>query len=219
MLRDVSRVIESFGPYPESLVNLTAKEIQQSRDEYFAVAHRFGPRDRHRQLVDTHPMNTHRVGLMHRLFPEAKYVFIVRHPYDVCLSCFFQDFRNRLLAENSRSLQSIAEWYVQMIELWKQYCRVLPLRHHVVRYENLVECFDEEVQSLRRYLDIRWEAEMRDFSARARTLGGVTTASYHQVTEGLNRRGRYRWKNYAKHLAPILPVLRPYAEEFSYDVD
>ncbi len=60
---------------------------------------------------------------------------------------------------------------------------------------------------------------MRDFSTNARQQGGVTTASYHQVTQKLYRRAKYRWKNYAEFLAPILPRLRPYAERLGYPVD
>ena len=60
---------------------------------------------------------------------------------------------------------------------------------------------------------------MRDFNVRARKQGGVTTASYHQVTQGLYRHARYRWKSYAKHLAPMIPRLRPYAEQLGYAMD
>ena len=220
MLRDVTRMISrEIGEYPHSLATLSAEQVDRLRNEYFRVADSFSPCDPNRRIVDTHPMNTDRMGLMHRIFPDAKYVFVVRHPYDVCLSCFFQDFRNPLLRENSRSLEAVTQWYVRMMQLWHQYCGVLSVNYHIVRYENLVEQFDTEVQSLCDYLDIPWQEEMRDFNVHAQQRRGVTTASYHQVTKKLYRHARYRWKNYAEHLAPILSQLRPYAEDFDYPLD
>lgn len=220
MLRDVTALIDPrLGSYTAAIAKLPAEQIERLRTEYFRAADRFEQRDPARRIVDTHPVNTHRVGMMHRLFPTTKYLLVVRHPYDACLSCFLQDFRNPMLRDNSCSLEAIADWYIESAELWKQHCEVLPIRHHVVRYENLVESFDDEVQSLCQYLDIPWEESMRDFNVNARQQGGVTTASYHQVTQQLYRRAKYRWKNYARHLAPILPRLRPYAEQMGYPVD
>jgi len=73
MLRDVTRMIDQdLGDYPKSISTFSVEQIERLRHEYFSVADRFTDGDPARRIVDTHPMNTHRVGLMHRLFPKAK---------------------------------------------------------------------------------------------------------------------------------------------------
>ncbi len=134
ILRDVTALIDrELGSYMNAIANLSSEQIESLRTEYFRIADRYFKRNANLRLVDTHPVNTHRVGMMHRLFPTTHYVHVVRHPYDACLSCFLQDFRNPMLRDNSYSLDAIAEWYIQSAELWKQHCEVLPIQPHTLR--------------------------------------------------------------------------------------
>lgn len=41
---------------------------------------------------DKFPLNILRVPLIYAIFPNAKFIFAARHPFDACLSCFMQDF-------------------------------------------------------------------------------------------------------------------------------
>jgi hypothetical protein len=45
------------------------------------------------------------------------------------------------------------------------------------------------------------------------------TASYAQVTEKLYDRSRYRHRHYAKHMAPIVPILQPALDRLGYTVE
>ncbi|HBB41313.1 MAG TPA: sulfotransferase, partial [Proteobacteria bacterium] len=42
--------------------------------------------------VDKLPLNLLQLGAVHRLFPRAKVVFVVRDPRDCCLSCYMRAF-------------------------------------------------------------------------------------------------------------------------------
>ncbi len=46
------------------------------------------------RVTDKLPMNFERVGLIHRLFPGARFIHCRRHPLDTALSCFQQDFQS-----------------------------------------------------------------------------------------------------------------------------
>ena len=59
----------------------------------------------------------------------------------------------------------------------------------------------------RSVLDNRGSAARRDH---------IRTASYSQVTEPIYRRSSGRWERYRAHLAPVLPILAPWAERMGY---
>jgi len=45
---------------------------------------------------------------------------------------------------------------------------------------------------------------------------GRATPSYRQVTRDLYKGAIGRWRAYRQELAPVLPVLAPFAAEFGY---
>ena len=45
------------------------------------------------------------------------------------------------------------------------------------------------------------------------------TASYAQVTEKLYDRSRYRYRNYLKQLAPVIPILEPMIFSLGYTIE
>jgi len=214
------KVIEHLRDgYPHALAELTEVDAARARRAYFDVAQRRWRRRQDCRLVDTFPLNTTRIGLLHRLFPHAKLVLVLRHPCDVCLSCFMQNFADAEVSERFATLADAATEYAQVMDLWQQYSQTLRLDFHVVRYERLIEDLSGETRALCQYLEIPWEPAMCRLDEAAPRPGHVDTASYDQVTQGLYQRSRYRWLRYAKHLAPILPHLQPYAERYGYSLD
>ena len=70
--------------YPDGLAELTISEIVEMRAQYFGVMdqHLDGARQLSKIYIDKLPLNTARVGLIHRLFPDARIIFSLRHPCD-----------------------------------------------------------------------------------------------------------------------------------------
>ncbi|GAF80582.1 unnamed protein product, partial [marine sediment metagenome] len=67
-----------------------------------------------------------------------------------------------------------------------------------------------------RFLDLEWDDAVLDYARHARRRRVINTPSYNQVTEPIYQRARYRWGRYAEQLAPVMGVLKPYAEFFGY---
>ena len=59
---------------------------------------------------------------------------------------------------------------------------------------------------------------MLDIGQRRRRAAMSRTASYSQVTEPIYQRAVGRWQRYRTHMAPILPLLAPWAERLGYDM-
>lgn len=170
-------------------------------------------------LVDKFPLNIIRVPLIVRIFPKARFILALRHPLDVCLSCFMHPFGPNEAMLNFAHLDTTAQLYRHAMRLWLRVERELGLTAHRIRYEDLVRNFDAEVQGLLAFLGLPWDERVRDFARHAAERGKINTPSYHQVTRPLNRDAVYRWKRYAKQLAPIVPVLAPFIREYAYDVE
>ncbi|MCP4023090.1 MAG: sulfotransferase, partial [Desulfobacteraceae bacterium] len=96
------------------------------------------------------------------------------------------------------------------------YKTVLPLDYHEIRYEDLVENFENEVRQLVQFLEIPWHDSVLNYIAHAKNKQHINTPSYHQVTRPIYQTSKYRWERYAKQLAGIKDVLLPYVSAFEY---
>ncbi|MHB8346890.1 MAG: tetratricopeptide repeat-containing sulfotransferase family protein [Acidiferrobacterales bacterium] len=200
---------------PDPLTNLDADEIARLRKVYFDTAARVTRLDGQRQLIDKMPLNTALAHVLWRIFPHSKFILAIRHPCDVCLSCFMQNFAINNAMTVFQSLPDTVALYARIMGLWKQCIQVLPIDYHRIRYEDLVADFQGESRRLLDYLGVEWDDAIRNYTEHAKTRT-VNTASYHQVTQPIFQHARYRWKRYARHLDPYLPALTPYIDYFGY---
>ncbi|MEM7223131.1 MAG: sulfotransferase [Pseudomonadota bacterium] len=205
------------GGYPDGLVGLTQDQRESLRAAYFHAADAVaGPRDG-ALLVDKQPLATVHVGLIHQVFPEAPIVFAQRHPLDVVLSCFMQALKAHYAPGGFVTLERTAALYGAVMTLWQRAAQRLPLALRVVRYEDLVEDFEGQVRGLLDHLGLAWDPAVAGFAEHARARGGGSaTPSYSQVTKPLYDSARYRWRAYARELAPVMAELAPYVNSFGY---
>ena len=121
---------------PDVLNSLTRSQILKLRDAYFnELSKHLDGLNRDKVVVDKLPLNIISVGLIYRVFPKAKFILALRHPYDCVLSCFFQDFKLNTAMANFLSLTRSAELYAAIMELWQVYVDRLNLNFSTVRYE------------------------------------------------------------------------------------
>ena len=74
------------------------------------------------------------------------------------------------------------------------------------------------MRALLDFLGRPWDAGVLDNQASARQRSHIRTASYSQVTEPIYRRSAGRWQRYRAQLAPVLPILAPWAERMGYEI-
>jgi tetratricopeptide (TPR) repeat protein len=154
------------------------------------------------RVIDKMPDNVERLGLIATLFPRARVIVCRRDPRDTCLSCFFQ----RFMAGNlfSFDLAQCGLHHVQtdrLIDWWRS---VLPLSMLEVRYEELVADLEGQSRRIISFLDLPWNPACLEFH---RTERMVQTASDWQVRQPIYTRSVGRWRNYKRHLGPLLEAL------------
>jgi len=208
-------VERSIGGF-EAVSELDEAGVRAARKLYFETAHGYVPHSR--VLVDKSPLHLLRATFIHRLFPDAKFLLALRHPADVVLSCYFSNFRLTPALSNFLSLDTTAELYDLTFTSWENSRALMPLDVQSVIYEELIEHPEGQLRPVIESLGLEWHDSLLDHTATAASRGTVRTASYAQVTEPIYRSSAGRWKRYRKHLDPVLPVLRPWAEKFGYSI-
>ena len=166
--------------------------------------------------IDKLPLNLIEVPLINQLFPAAKFILALRHPFDTILSCWMQDFEINAAMANMVDLDRIVDLYCVAMETFK-ICRYeYNLNVHTIRYEDLLEDLKGESSALLTFLDLTWETNMEDYRATALKRGRINTPSYSQVSQPIYKEAKYRWVNYKEYLDKYSDQIEPWIQEFGY---
>jgi tetratricopeptide (TPR) repeat protein len=211
----LTRVEQELGGI-RHLAELNDKDVTSLRALYFEEADKWVERRPDALLVDKFPLHLNKVPIIHRLFPDARFILALRHPCDVVLSCFITNFRLNNAMANFIDLGITAEVYDLSFGFWEQCRRIMPIDVHSVSYERMVEESEAELRPLFDYLGLDWRDEVLDHRQTASERGMISTASYAQVTEPIYKRAAGRWTRYRAQLEPVLPTLKPWVEKLGY---
>jgi tetratricopeptide (TPR) repeat protein len=212
----VNSIAKMPDGYPDALGSLDQERIQTLRSAYFSSVAQYIERQPGSSVVDELPLNIVRIGPISRIFPGARIILVIRHPCDVCLSCFMQNFLINEAMANFFSIEEAAEFYASVMNLWRQYEDVLSLNVHRVRYEDLVENFEPEVRRMLNFIGVAWDSGVLNHAENARGRANIKTPSYNQVAEPIYTRAKFRWHRYRKALTPAMDTLAPFIEYFGY---
>lgn len=203
-------------PYPRWLAGLEQATRERLRAQYATRVLAQRPDAAGRVLVDKLPLRLAQAGAVQRLVPEARFVFALRHPYDVVLSCFMQEFRPNPAMTNFYTLESTARYYDLVMSMWAQHRAQQQLAVVVVRYEDLVEDLEAEVRPALAHLGLDWDPRVEAFAAHAQERS-ISTPSYAQVSRGLYSNARGRFNAYLPHFSPeARALLDPWVERWGY---
>ncbi len=214
-----SAVWDMPGGYPSALAMLKEEDVQGLRDLYFQNVDLHLSRKPSAILVDKFPLNIIHIPLIMRLFPNCRLILALRHPCDVILSNFMQEYELNDAMANFLTMDGAVRYYERVMRLWLQCADLFPLNVHTVRYESLVTDFEGDIRKLVEFLDVGWDDSVMDYRAHAKQRKNINTPSYQQVTEPIYQRAKYRWTRYAKHLAPFIKDMTPLIEALGYSME
>jgi hypothetical protein len=168
-------------------------------------------------LIDKMPLRTAEIGLLDKLFSEWRYIFSIRHPFDVVLSCFKQRFQPNVAMENFRSIEDAARLYDYAMTQWFRQFTMDSPRVCYVRYEDLVLEFEPTIRRVLDFVGVGWDDAVTDFAAASESRA-ARTPSYQKVRQGLGIGVQTSWRNYdfifkTKAADP----LRKWVEFFGYE--
>lgn len=215
-LEIVSAPYLASGDGLERLARISPGEAARQREAYWSMVRGFGVEPRGRVFIDKMPLASVQLPVVAKLFPNARVLFARRDPRDVVLSCFRRRFGMNPSMYQLLTLEGAAAYYDAVMRLSELYRDLLPLPQHLVRYESLVDDFEDTARAACGFLGIEWDQRLFDFAASARARG-ISTPSAPQVVRGLNREGQGAWRRYREQMTPVLPLLEPWVRLFGYD--
>jgi tetratricopeptide (TPR) repeat protein len=152
-----------------------------------------------RRVVDKAPINAGHLGLIHSVFPNAHIIYMRRHPIDICLSCYFQQFPASL--NFTMDLSDLAHYYREHQRLMAHWRAVLPTGTVLeVPYSQLVAEQERWTRRMLEFLGLEWDQRCLDFHRTQRT---VATASAWQVRQKIYTDSVERWRHYSKYIGPL----------------
>jgi len=181
--------------------DLPVKELEQASALYLSAL----PKGHHgyQRVTDKAPMNFEHVGLIHRMFPQARFLYCNRHPLDTILSCFMQDFQAGLVfASNIENITRVYIGHARLMQHWMNY---LPAQIHTVSYEKYVAHQKAETTAIADFLGLDFEQGMMSPHLQKRA---VVTASNLQVRKAVYSSSIGRWKNYQSQLTKVIASLQ-----------
>ena len=167
-------------------------------------------------LIDKLPLNILELPLINKVFPQAKFLLAIRHPFDCVMSCWMQNFKINPAMSNMVNLDRIVDFYCKSMEILSLSQKRYSLEIHKVRYEDLVIDFKGEVTNILKFLDLDWENELLNYHQTAKSREKIKTPSYSQVVKPIYNSASYRWEKYEDKLEQYKSRLAPWIKEYRY---
>ena len=211
--RFINKNFPKLKPYPECIDDLLPGQLSAMAESYLQQLPEEGQGAAY--TADKLPHNFVNVGLIHRIFPEAPIIHVMRDPRDNGLSNFQQNFGAKyggmgfafdlehLASEINNYWRLMKHWRkigVPMIEFW---------------YEDLVNEQEVISKALINYCGLQWEEGILEFHKLKRR---VKTASVGQVRNKMYKSSAQKWRNYEELLKPMIDALDMSVVEF-YEPD
>ena len=157
------------------------------------------------RVIDKTPINSDYIGIIHSVFPNARFIYMRRNPIDTCLSCYFQPLSRGQIF--TMDLSDLAHYYRQHQRLMAHWREVLPAGTILeVPYAELVTDQERWSRRMLEFAGLDWHQGCLDFHTSKRP---VTTASHWQVRQKIYHHSLERWRNYAAFIGPLRELRDP----------
>jgi hypothetical protein len=187
------------------------------RDLYFTEVDKRRKKSGAEMVIDKYPLRTLSAGVLKRILPEQKYIFCIRHPFDVVLSCFRQRFSANIGMESFRTIAGAIELYDLAMSLWFDEHDMADPFVRYVRYDEVVNSFDNTIRGVLDFMGLEWDPRVRDF-ARGSQDRLAYTPSYQKVRQGISIGVQTYWRNYGfLFQTPEAKPLHKWAAFFGYE--
>ena len=182
--------------YPQCLNHLTHELVVQAREIYITTlktATSIKP-----FIINKLPSNYQSIGLIHILFPNAKFINLTRDFNATAFSVFSNYF-----AENEPYFCSLVEFkqYHALYEKLMIHWQTIPaLSIYNINYEELVTSPTEQLKSLLQFLGCKFEESSLAFYKRN---APVNTLSKHAIRKPINNTAIAKWERYKTPLLQL----------------
>jgi hypothetical protein len=208
---------KTFKHYPLDIYKLNTEDKNLLRKSYFKhITEQGYGLPQSGIIVEKDPHSTEALPFIQQIFPAAKIIITLRHPLDVCISCFQIHFKSNIKNNQLMTMEDIVNRYINVFTLLGSYQNELSIQPYFIRYEDLVTDIKGEMTKVFNYMGVIPNDNYLLFHKHADNKF-VNTASRGQTNQPLYKSSVYKWRNYDEQLAPYKDKLRYFIEKFGYD--
>ncbi len=201
----------------KNLEKISGQQINNIKDIYLKDLNtNISKKNDEKVLIDKLPLNLIYIGEILKVFPNAKFIFSLRHPCDCVLSCFMQNFKMNNAMANFLTIEDSANLYNSTMKLWETYLSNFNINYIEVKYEDLVDNFNETIFSVLNFLKLPWDESVLKFNKTAKDRFQIKTPSYDQVIQPIYKSATNRWKLYETQISEVYTILEPWIKKFNY---
>jgi tetratricopeptide (TPR) repeat protein len=186
--------------YPQSLRDFGPDELSAFGQAYLDESAIY--RNSNPYFIDKFPPNFQRIGLIHKILPQAIIIDARRHPMDCGFSAYKQHFAGG--HEFSYKLENIGRYYNDYIRLMDHWDRVLPGKVKLVQYEDMVRDTETTIRLVLAHIGVDFEDACLRFFENKRA---VKTASSEQVRQPIYAKSIGLWQTVSDELKPLIDSL------------
>lgn len=149
-------------------------------------------------FTDKLPHNFRHVGMIHKLFPEAKIIQLHRDPQDVCMSIYSRAFTAG--HNHANQWPDLTHFYTECERLMAHWSNMNSSRILDLKYENLVENPEFYAKQLVEFCGFEWNESYLEFH---QSINKSFTFSEIQVRQPIANKRVGRWQNYADYFPEL----------------
>lgn len=191
---------KKHAPFPEFMSTMNEQDIAAFGKNYLKQVRALNPRARF--ITDKMPHNFLYLGLLAKALPNLKIIHCKRNPLDTCLSIYFQNFNTN--HPYTTNLADLGHYYRQYEALMAHWHEILGSQIMDLSYEELISDQETLSRQLLDFCDLEWDDSCLEFH---RSKRRVNTPSYDQVRRPIYQTSKERWRNYERHITPLINAL------------
>ena len=195
--------------------NMTSKDLAGFLDRLYAL---YAEQNDATRWGDKTPIYTSYIDTIHRIFPDAQFIHIIRDPYDACIS-LLEKYQQR---EFHVDIYFAARNWVRRIQKAQLDGRVLGDKYYLeIRYEDLTQSPEKELRKVCEFLNEDFQPAMLAHSDLANQK--ISHESYffgnviHPVSASSVGRGRRELASRDKQVIGL--IAGPLMQSFGYELE
>jgi tetratricopeptide (TPR) repeat protein len=214
--RELTQYLENAGLTPPFENGLDPRLQVEAADFYQSRLSSESASLNETMMIDKMPLNILNIPTIISVYPHAKFLVCIRHPLDVLISNWSQNYVLNESMMNMVELDDIAELYEITMECLCLCMDKYNLNFHIIKYESLVTDPEFETRQILKFLEVPWNSKIlahQDHIARKKR---ISTPSYSQVVEPVYVSSKFKWVNYDSHLSNYKVKLGKWITRFDY---
>ncbi len=187
--------------------NLSADEVRDIAKRYVQAIETVAGKSS--RISDKMPLNYSHLGLIHRVFPNAKIIHLRRNPLDTCFSIYTTYLgQGPNFAYNASNIVFNYLEYMRVMDHWRS---ILPKSSMVeMDYESLILNREDTARNIFEFCDLEWSDACLHHE---KNESSIRTPSKWQARQPIYKTSIQKWKPYENDLGDLLSlknVMHPY---------